>query len=426
MKRIRYFLFAVAAVFSFSLQNAYADDDDQETGHERTLRERDFEALREFLKTKETVVVEKKEDNLSISGDVRFEWQHLTETENGIRLRGPGAKHKGPLPVSRNDFDVEFNLKIDYTYEKAWAMAQLQFDNGCGVGDNGHGCFDDPEGCFGSGTKDRLNLKRAYIGYNVCKEGDERFDIEVGRRKMFDLFDSIIQFDSRFDGIVLKYTNAVPIGEWYWYFGGFLIDERVDQFGYVTEIGLLDICKTGMYVEYSFIDWLRYGKNRCGVRFARGWQFQNSQITIGCHLDPCYLGRPVEIYGAFLVNHAARRRPQTNFHKKNIGWYVGALIGEIDKEGDWSFEINYELVQVQAVSDCDSAGIGRGNILDQAFTEPVRRGNANYKGINAEFLYAITDNLMIDTTFNFSTAEDNKIGGSHRYSCFEVEAIYAF
>lgn len=427
MGPFRYFILIFAAISSIASIGIIADD--QETDHSRQMRERDFEALRDYLRQKEHVELEDKDTELSISGDVRFEWQHLTETQDDIRLRGPGATDFVGLPISRNDFDVEFNLKVDYAYKKAWAAAHLQFDNGAGVGPFFSTCLIDPQGCYGSGDKDKLNLKRAYIGYNIWESGDWRLDIEMGRRKMFDLFDSLIQFDSRFDGIVLKFeANKTAAGDWYWRLGGFVIDERVNHFGYVTEVGLLNIYDSGCYVKYSFIDWVLNDRNRCHFKHPRGWWFRNSQVTIGCFLNPFIFGknRALELYGAVLVNHAARRIKQTHYQKKNIGWYVGALLGEIDGEGDWSFELDYELVQVQAVSDCDSAGIGRGNIRNESFTGPFRRGNANYKGINAEFLYAITDNLLIDTTAKFSTPEDSNIGGSHRYSVFEVEAIYAF
>lgn len=428
----RYLLFLLALVVNLSTICVHADD--QETAKDKQLKERDFEALREFLKTKEKMDLEDKRSDLSISGDVRFEWQHITETQNDRRLRGPGAPRIRGLPISRDDFDVEFNLKFDYEYKRAWAAAHLQFDNGAGTGELDYSCLDTPGACFGSGDKNRLNLKRAYMGYNVWECGDSRFDIEIGRRKLFDLFDSVIQFDSRFDGIALEWTaNKLAYGDFYWYLAGFLVDERVEHFAYATELGLQNILDTGIYIKYSYIDWVKHGRNRCGLKRPRGWLFRNSQVTVGQFLDFCILGkkRPVEIYGAFLVNHAAGDlflplKHFKNVGKQNIGWYVGVLVGKIKKEGDWSFEVDYEYVEAQAVSDCDVAGIGRGNIRNNSLVQPVRRGNANYKGINFEYLYAITDNLMIDTQIKFSTAVDSEIGGPHRYSNFEVEAIYAF
>lgn len=427
MKLFRCLMLMALTISHFAASALFAIDEGQETERERDLKEHDYESLREFLETKEDVVLEKKESNLAISGDVRFEWQHLTETEQDIRLRGPGAFNDKGLPISRNDFDVEFNLKFEYKYERAWAYAHLQFDNGAGVGVIDKDCDEDPQGCWGSGDKNRLNLKRAYMGYNIIADKIVRVDIEIGRRKLFDVFDSVIQFDSRMDGIVLKNSKQIEYGgQAYWYIAGFLVDERVNQFAYVTELGVLDICKTGFDLKYSFIDWNFDGRNRCGVRHPRGWQFRNSQFTIEHHSDPCCLHKPLEIYGAFLINHAARARSVTDDKLKNIGWYGGFTIGEVDKQGDWSFDVNYQLVQAQAIPDCDVGGIGRGNICDGSFTENVRCGNTNYKGVRLELLYAITDNFTIDSIFQFSTAEDSNIGGKHRYSCFEIEAIYAF
>lgn len=371
MKFYKYLLLVLVASSNFFTQALMAAaDTGQESENERELKEHDYESLRDFLQTKEDVVLEDKDTNLAISGDVRFEWQHITETSRNIRLRGPGAFNEKGLPISRNDFDVEFNLKFEYTYKRAWAYAHLQFDNGAGVGVVDKDCKDDREGCWGSGDKNRLNLKRAYMGYNILADGVARVDIEVGRRKIFDVFDSIIQFDSRMDGVVLKNSKKVECGgSAYWYIAGFLVDERVDQFAYVTEFGVLDICKTGFDFKYSYIDWNFDGRNRCDVKHPRGWQFRNSQFTVEYHLDPCFLHRPVEFYGAFLINHAARARTIADHKKENIGWYVGCTIGEVDKEGDWSFDVNYQLVQAQSIPDCDMGGIGRGNICDESFTE---------------------------------------------------------
>jgi hypothetical protein len=54
------------------------------------------------------------------------------------------------------------------------------------------------------------------------------------------------------------------------------------------------------------------------------------------------------------------------------------------------------------------------------------RGNTNYEGWKVEGLYAITDNLTLDTIYEKSRAYDSDIGGRHKYSKFELEAIYAF
>ncbi len=281
----------------------------------------------------------------------------------------------------------------------------------------------------------------------------------MGRRKLDDIFESEIEFSNRFDGILLKYATALgDFSDFYWNVGTFVIDEHVNHFGYATEFGFLDIYDTGLDLRYSFIDWTKRGRNRCFIRHPIGASFQVSQISFSYTINPtfgCDKKMPIEFYGGFLVNHAAKSTLFTHHKKKNLGWYAGVYIGNVDKKGDWALDLEYIAVQAQAVSDYDVGSIGRGNILDElltdifdetfpytneeiSFEDPYsvpssyivgyfpRRGNANFQGWRAEFLYAITDNLSLDMIYEFSKEEDRRIGGKHRYSDFEVEIVYAF
>ncbi|MCE5315767.1 MAG: hypothetical protein LLG04_00190, partial [Parachlamydia sp.] len=85
-----------------------------------------------------------------------------------------------------------------------------------------------------------------------------------------------------------------------------------------------------------------------------------------------------------------------------------------------------QVVQAFAIPDGDVSGIGRGNVLDESVTGFTARGNTNFEGWRFEGLYAITDNLTLDTIIEFSREYDKKIGGTHRYSKLELETIYAF
>ena len=54
---------------------------------------------------------------------------------------------------------------------------------------------------------------KAYMGYNICASGCTRIDVELGRRPLWTVFDSRIQFGSRFDGLLLRYsTSALTAG----------------------------------------------------------------------------------------------------------------------------------------------------------------------------------------------------------------------
>src|ERR1700728_1567912 len=125
------YVLPIIAFLGIASSHAFAQNhpNQQDTSRfEEELNERDFDALKEYLKSKRLDQVNKKGiDELVLSGDIRFEWRHLDETQNGRNLRGGKAVNFKCLPNSRNDFDVELNLRVDYVTERTWAVAQLQF-----------------------------------------------------------------------------------------------------------------------------------------------------------------------------------------------------------------------------------------------------------------------------------------------------------
>lgn len=451
-------------LFSTTLISA---DEQDGSRFEEELNERDFDALRDYLKSKRALDIEEEASSLTISGDVRTEYRHLNETCKGFRLRGNEfrARDMKGRPISRNDFDIEFNLRFDYVCDKTWAVAHVRYDNSAGVDDNGHPCIDgnlkcgcckeqaiacigDKEGYHGSGACDDLCLKKAYFGYELYACGETRFFFELGRRgNLYSVFDSNIQFLSRFDGLLLKYESQWDsVADWYVQAAAFVVDERVNHFGYIAEAGLLNIADTDFNLKYSLVHWPLWGRNRCEINNPRGFRFINSQITASYYLKPEWVcGIKTKVYGAFLINHNARKlvvRTPTGSRddngvftcsivdkhvgRQNIGWYAGILFGEVRKEGDWALEIQYQVLQAQACPDDDAAGICRGNVLDESFTSCSYRGNTNYKGWKFEGLYAFTDNLTLDSIVEWSKAADDSIGGKHTYGKVELEAIYAF
>ncbi len=480
MKLLKYLLSILTLGFMITSLHAQVG---QDTPFGRDLNTRDDQSLREFVQSKENIDVKDKSKNLEISGDVRFEWRSIQEkgeilffdpssdsyasslSEHFHTLRGGKHIDANGLPISTNDFDVEFNLKIKYTFKDAWAKAHIQFDNPAGIrGRNAcHGTFpifnkkgdkvtkkiprDSRWAIKGSGEANFITLKRAFMGYNIYADGRHRLDIEIGRQKLDDIFNSEIAFTSRFDGVLLRFaSNVEEVFDWYTTVGAFVIDERANHFGFVGEIGFLDICDTGLDVRYNIIDWKKHGRNRCFILNPLGSEFVNSQISltytftqsVGCQEFP------VELYGGFLINHAAKKTKFTHRKKKNLGWYAGAYIGNVDKKGDWSLDIEYIGVQAQAVPEHDVGSVGRGNILDESLLDILttssdlsksssreigfypRRGNTNFTGWKFEFLYAITDNFSVDMVYEFSNEEDKRIGGRHHYRDFEIEAVYAF
>jgi hypothetical protein len=466
MNFLKTFLPVVLAVGLSSTFTFAGEQETSRSGDE--INERDFDALRDFLKAKRGDALKEAEEagtNVAISGDVRTEWRHMTETANGKRQRGPGARdikneiqviggayvenRTIGLPISRNDFDVEFNLYLDYETKRSWAAVQVQFDNSMGVDDNGIRCLLDPQGYHGSGYCDGLCLKNAYWGYQVWDNQCNEFYVEVGRRSnLYKVFDSKIQFLSRFDGILLHYAYKWPeMFDWYLKGAAFVIDERTNSFGYVAETGFLNIAESNVDLKYSFIYWKQGGKNRCREKDPQGFDFMNSQLTFAYHFDPEILGKKATAYAAVLYNHADRDAynpvvylvddPESEdqisifeykkFDKnQRLGWYVGFIIGKPEKEGDWSFEMMYQVIQAFAMPDNDMAGIGRGNVQHESLTSLKSRGNTNFRGWKFEGLYALTNELVIDSIIEFSIADNRKIGKEHSYSKCELEVVYSF
>lgn len=461
----------------------------QETEHEDELNNKDTQIVKTFLKSK---AKDKAGEisNLTVSGDVRTEWRHMNEKYKGKNLRGGDAFELCDkcLPVSRNDFDQEFNLRFEYVLEKAWCAAHLQFDDPMGISDNDC-CCDLCNNCpkekgekkdekndkknrkhkknkkqftcedrhcsferfHGSGNGRNVDLKRAYVGYNFYTKDSARFDLELGRRKMYDIFESEIQFLSRFDGAIFEYSDkAECFADWYVKLAGFLIDERTNHFGMAMEAALFNIYDSDVDVKYSLIDWQKRGHSRCagrgkdcdqsevcssdgcdingkgtncacleGARNPRGFKFLNSQLTVTYHFNPDLLHRPMEIYGAIVYNHLAKQASRS--HKnKGLAGYVGLTIGKVKKEGDWSLDMQYQYVQEYAIAFDDEAGIGLGDIQSDCCGGVV---NPGYKGCKFEALYAITDHLSLDSIVEYASSTQH---ASHQYWKFELEAIYAF
>ncbi len=516
MKLLRYLLPLVVAI-GMASSSAYADIGDRTT-YDEELNERDFDALRQFINSKRTLDLQEKSCNLTISGDVRTEWRNLYERCDGKSIIGNrNVKDDRCLVLGHNDFDIEFNLRLDYISDCAWGVAHVLYDNSAGVDG---GIFaprkvkknpDDPNDCriecvctpepianctrdsydyqnkimyidgkvvpgaftgcrtrydndligwHGSGTRNDINLRKAYMGINLYDQCGYRFDVELGRRNLYNVFDSKIQFLSRFDGILLKYTGYCEnYMDWYIYWAGFVVDERVNHYAWVTEVGAENICDCCFDVKYSYIDWTKHGKNRCGFKNPIGFRFRNSQLSAAYRFTPEWINTQVKLYGAFLLNHCAPaveiaqvivtkagklymndkgeldtdqpNSGQFQFGDRTVicddrfGWYIGFTFGQVCEQGDWAFDAQYQWVEFLSIPNNDVSGIGRGNFLGQSNTVNGR-GNTNYKGYRFEFLYAITDNLTLDTIYEHSNALNKRIGGSHSFTKFELEAIYAF
>ncbi|MEC7840206.1 MAG: hypothetical protein VX777_09235 [Chlamydiota bacterium] len=427
------FILPLVAIMNFAQPVVHADDvrcDASDISqYDQDLNERDWDALYDYINTKRTINVNEKSCNLTLSGDVRVDWRHRCEKDNGRRLRGGNAVNAAGKAVGRNDFDAEFNLRFDYVCDRAWSVAHLAFDNGAGVA-NDHSCKNDPEGLHGSGSGCDVDLKKAYLGYNLLCDGCTRFDLEVGRRRLYQVFYSEVQFLSRFDGALLKYDSCFDcVGDYYVRLGGFIVDYTCNHYAWVIEGGLNDVMDTSIDVKYSFIDWRKNGTNRCGVKNPVGADFMNSQVSLVYNFEPDYLCVPANVFGAFLINHDASKETVSSEgnidSKANCAWFAGFTVGEVVRRGDYAFKAQYQWVEAKSIPDDDVSGIGNGNVQHNSFTNGGK-GNTNFKGFRLEALYAFTDNITMDVKAAWSRQIDKDFGGKHSFSQVKCEVIYAF
>jgi hypothetical protein len=416
-KLSRYFFLSATCLFTANLSASTIED-----SHD--IDQKDINAVREWINTKRQVTVRELGGALSISGEVRTEFQSTAEVLNGIKQRGHGGavlmKDGDPFPT--NSFDIEVNLMLDYRTDNSWGSIKLEFDNDAGI--------------F-SGTFNKLKLERAYWGVRVIEGDTYNFDTEAGRRRMSSIVDSKLEFNSFFDGLWFRYDQSYdPFGDLYVHAGVFVINENKNQFGYLGEIGILNVGGTGFYTKYSLIDWdTKNFHNK--IRNER-FDFIVSQLLFGYKFLPARLKKIVVVYLAGLWNSAAHKLKITNYKRANWGAYVGFSIGELRKKGDWAFDINYQVLAAQCIPDFDVQGIGLGNVANAGFytvdkdgeggptTRATAGGNVNYRGFQMTLDYLLTNQLNLQQSWQQSITLDDAIGPFHRYKQYEIEFIYGF
>lgn len=425
----------IATIFFFSIFSAplFAQAPDG-ISRRREPDAKDMDALRRWLQDKRLVTMREIGGDLSLSGEVRTEFQATSEEKNGDEVRGGG----GPRPMFA--WDVEFNLMLDYRADRTWAAIKIEYDNDMGQR---------------SGTFRNIRLEKAYLGARLVPGDTFTMDGEIGRRYLSNVFESKIEFGAVFDGALLRFNKAAPqVGDFITHLGAFVINDRTNHYGFIAEIGALRIANTGLNLKYSIVDWARPGgeteKGNTVIETQLTdlrYRFLVSQYLASYQFFPCWLKKKLfKVYGAALVNHLALADPLATvgieneaFGKQNWGWYVGVSLGTVKKKFDWAIDANFQWVQAQAIPGFDACGIGRGNAeniglytkKDDGSGGPIgsRRqavGRGNYYGFSLDGLYAFTDNVTINPDFQCSWTLDDDIGPNLVYKQFELEFIYAF
>jgi len=430
----------------------HAQSADVDFGEKSDPDSKDMDALRRWLRDKRLVTMKEIGGDFSISGEVRTEFQAANEKRDGIQQRGnPNLAPNFPGAKPMYAWDVEVNLMLDYRTDRTWAAIKLEFDDDMGQR---------------SGKVNNIRLEKAYLGGRIVPGDTFIVDAELGRRYLFNVFDSKVEFSSIYDGVLFRFNKAFEsVGSYYFNGGAFLIDDLTNHYGWVGEMGALGIANTGLNMKYSCIDWYRPGgEDEVGntayetALTNQRYRFLVSQLTAYYQFYPQWIGKKlIKIYTAGLMNHLAigskivEQHPEgdqavstpvqiipTGGRKQNLAWYAGVSIGVVKKQGDWAIDANYQWVQAQAIPDFDVLGIGRGNTAKVglytqssdgsggATTQQTAVGNCNYYGFEIEGLYAITDKLVVQQNFKYSNTLNKQIGPNETYRQYEMEFIYAF
>ena len=402
--------------------------------------QRDYELVQEFINAKRSIPLKEIESEFKLFGSLQTDIRYRHEKLGDCSLRGGGAKDGRGVPIRRNEEELEFNLRASYSCGKAWLEAHLELDHSLGIFHEAKPCSEDPQGLFGSGSWDEICLKKAIFGYRIWEKDKKDLTIEIGRNRIYKQFDSRVQYDSLMDGIFIKYGHEFePSWKIYAQAAGFVVDERANHYAYIVELGTYDFYESRVDLKYSFIDWAQARHNRCGVSSPRGIQFKNSQWFAAYNFREELLGKKARLYGAFILNHAAKRRLVSPRIKANRAGYIGFIIGDVEEARDWSFDINWQVVEWGAVPNEDSHGIGKGfvsfsgdpgdptmvTVCDQTypFTDLTK---TNYKGVHSEFLYALTDKISLDVTYEVASSANERILDNHLFRKFELDLILAF
>lgn len=433
MKLLKYLLPLAMAVCGITTVNAADFSTVQEA------RERDPDAVLDYLKSKRAITMAEKGGNLTLSGDIQAEWDYMKARNRGKSQRGSASskinscKKPNGTPFATSEFNIEVNTMLDYRTDRTWAAIQFQFDNPMGIREVQ--CVDKKERpskkernqLFGSGQTYNISMRKAYFGYNFIDQGTSRLDLEIGHRRLYDVFDSEVQFYNYFDGALLKYAHSFEgVTDFTGKAAAFVVDSSVNHFAWVAELGFLNISDTGLDLKYSIIDWNREGANRYGHKHSRGAEYLVSQYTAAYTLPADWCRWKTKVYGAFLHNSDAEKNRYTNHKKADNAWYLGVRMGEVRKMGDWAVDVNYQYVEAQAVPESDVSGIKRDNPTGTSMFKKTTGGFANYKGYKLDGFYAFTDNLTLNASFERVHEADSKIGGKHRSYQFQLAAIYAF
>lgn len=390
------------------------------------IDEVEVKVVKEKLVKKKKAPLAERVD-LALYGNVQVKFQDFREVLNGRAVRGPIIPilpdFELPKDFQPNQvWSVEANIWLDHRGDCTWATINLRFKTNLGSV---------------SGAWNQYSLERAFIGFKLWDGCCSRGQLEFGRMKLGDRFQSELQYNSRFDGVVFELRrDFCDYGPWTVKAGVMVVDFRTRHYTWIVGWRWDEIWKSGYYVDLSFIDWSR-GRRVFfpDILFPLPdpfFQYRNFQVVLGYKFPLERFCRPVHASIGWIINEAASRQARFNNYLGNQAWWIAFEIGSIVKACDWAFKFSYQWVGLQSILETDVSGIGRGNAdggsihSRNIFDPSLLFGNTNYKGVAFTFSYGITDNITFLAEYYYSTEITGQVGGLLKYTKAEGKITYAF
>lgn len=439
------------------------------------LNEADMREIREYVESTRAITVKDKEASLKIGGEVRAGHRYFKDRVGGQKMSGRSSGYSVPVtdptlqnwtpggsaptagifypPTPSSVFPIKARLSLEYDKNETYAHSLLQFDNHGGIEDQN---YDSPfaggrphYGRFKPG-KGGISLARAIYGYRFLDADQQKLSLEVGRRQMDDIFLSPVQFNSTFDGALVRYKNSeLEIGDLTLDAGTFLIDPRVYHIGQAMQLGLVNP-SNGLFASYSLINWHKDGQyadgtwgnlskaNTSGAMENMSYRFMNSQGIVGMALPEEMLGKITKLSVGALVNHKAKKVARSSGKKDNTAYFATLEYGDAKssgKAGDWKVVASLQKVGSQAVQESEArSGVGSpGQTLGIPFYYPSNDGSlgfGNFKGMALQGTYAIKEGVLFSVDGAYAVP-NRKLGrlrqtGKNSFTYLHTQISYIF
>lgn len=420
---------------------------------------RNMKSLREYVDSQRNISIFQKGGSLLIAGDVRFDMNYVQEKRDGINLNNSGsAIHTLDYREYPSlSYDAKASLSLKYTAQKSFADILLKASHNTGW-DTENYTVSSAAGPFDydsyKPTKSGFKLEKAVFGTDLINNESQSLSVELGRQRLYDLFDSRITFMQKFEGVALKYKNVFEgVARLHATLGGIVISDRAHHYGFAGELGLGQIADTPFGLKYAHYKISKNGNYSDGSSSntssasSASYKYYNKAYNYSVsHLLAYYdtsldymVSAPLKLYAAYAYNHDAVSRSEFNNKKKPHAAYGGFTVGDVKAPGSGYLDVIYQYVQAESVPELDNCGAYYG--MNQTHIPNVAvptAGYTNFKGFAINGGYLATKEILVSAKFVALDEVDGDFtytAGSTGYQAqhstldfkkFEAEVAYIF